>query len=253
MSFYSSPAGGAGAATTAYDLWSNAPIITGRLTVGSNSVVMREDGLCLSTTTTTDASSTVTRGNTGRYFEQTSSGTNGVVGGIRSTDGQDGGQDVNSLPWHAASMFVDRVTNMSFGFGIIGPVFGFGVIETDTDPALRHLIIGAHTSRSDTNIMILSDDTLAGSQTRVDTGVALSQLLEPGIRCLIRMLSATSAQVTIWDADDNSELYDATITDVGFGSIQNGFCFGVAPRSGAGPVKVSTYYYTVGHQMGTAG
>lgn len=245
-------AAAAAAATRAYDLWSNGPVTLGQMVAGSSTTVMQQDGMFSSLTTTTDASSTTAQGNAGRYFEQTSSATDAVAGGMFTTNSS-GEHDSNSLPWYSAGFFVDRVTDMSFGFGIVG-TNGLTVIDTDTNPALRHLVIGAHTSRSDTNIMVLSDAASGGgSQTRVDTSVPLSQLLDPGIRCLIRMLSDTSARVTIWDITDDSELYDATIdTDVGFGNIRASLAVGVCPRNSGGAVKIRHYYEATGHQFGVA-
>ncbi len=251
MSFIRVAAAAAAAGITAvYDLWSNGPVAIGDMVAGSSTTMMRQNGMFESMTTTTDAASLNAQGNAGRYFEQTSSATDDIAGGMFTTD-NNGEHDVNSLPWWATAFFVDRITDMSFGFGIVG-TNGLTVIDTDTDPALKHAVIGAHTSRADTNIMVLSDDSGTG-QTRVDTGVALTKLLDPGIRCVARVLSNTSVQITIWDMRDNAELYDATIdTDVGFGNIRVGLAVGVCPRDGGGAVKIRHYYHSTGHQAGVA-
>lgn len=245
---YQAPA--AGGFTAAYDLWSNGPVTLGWSVAGNSTTAMTGAGMFLGLITTTDATSSNVQGNAGRYFSQTSSAVDATAGGQFATDNS-GEHDSNSLPWVAGAFFTDRVTDFSFGFGLVG-VNGFDVVETDTNPVIKHVVVGAHTSRSDTNIMVLHDGGI-GSQTRVDTGVALAKVLDPGIRVLVRLLSDTSAQVTIWDAGDDSVLYDATLSsDIGFGNVRNGFMTGVCPRNSGGGVKLNSYYYASGHAFGVA-
>jgi len=164
-------------------------------------------------TVTTDASSAIVHDAIGTGLQQNTSATSGndAYTVINSTGAQ---VDVSSLPWFVGTWAIASSSDVETGLGLTeGTVNGHNTF-TSHSTANGQVCFNYLTTQSDTNIMLQHDVNSGGSQTRVDTGIAISNAVYPNvILATIEFTATTSCDVKLFDAaDPETPLYEATIT-----------------------------------------